>query len=797
MKPTIQQIALFIMLLSSCFTQGQGKREVLERQIDELKEKQNFITESACPQKEDVLKVYQANFDILQETLNIASMVYNTPITIKKDRIQEQGEKSISYQSTNIMNVIVKRYSSKISMAGIVSDNSSIPIGTRLLTETFTVNTKKIEVQYRITKNSIYLISLEAIYLNKTRVYLDLTSMPQSDFRVYNTSEYGTEFKKIQIFFSPFEIGRINILQVDGSTYELYREQYTEMSKNSPNQGFVRHRYAIRCSDENGNYITPKKKGQDVEIKPATYLLWYKGFIGKYPIHLMLKRGFVKEEGDVEINDTIISNVQYAYDSQKKWINIENLWERQAGIFGFEGQDDSPEWSVEFYSENFYNKVLTGNWDNQNGKILPVKLTPMTKAFPTVTFKAHIEEGLTPSGEVSNRSITALDIYQADRKIQQISFAESKPNLDYFELGYVDINYDGYLDLFVENNFFLYNPTAKRFDLSKDEEGEWDYIPNLTELYSYNPYTKSFTVQTRRSFIEYRVISGKITPYASESYYPGADGNMVHTKQKYINKKWEVIEERIEGDEELVEEDIDIGSSENYGLTVDITVQNKSLLFTPVFYNKTGLKLEFKSSAKLFVEMTGSTSKTDRKFLGDVPLNGEKEDVLNDNYISYTNGIYFLENEEGLIPFFPPNLNNGEYTFQLVLEHPLFGKITSKKQQIKLPLSLKEDTTIAYFMGNIGDKVKGSIYFKVNDRKVKGTFINANTGKNISLKGTYIGGFFGIDTVNLEEYEKTGERSGYFEGTINVTNKKEPKIYKGFWISIDKKVRVPFEFKQE
>jgi hypothetical protein len=296
------------------------------------------------------------------------------------------------------------------------------------------------------------------------------------------------------------------------------------------------------------------------------------------------------------------------------------------------------------------------------------------------------------------------------------------------------------------------------------------------------------------------VLNGKITPYASDSYYPDADGNMISTKQKYVNGKWKMIEESVERfdeDEEPIDDTIDIGSPVNYKLNVDLTVRDGSLNFSPNFYNKTGQKLTFKDKAKLYAELIDATNKTERQYLHDVQLSGEEEDMLNDNYITSDGEMYFLNNWNGLIPIFPPNITHGNYTFQLVLEHPLLGEVKSKKQQIKLPFSLKKDTTIQHFVGGIGDNVKGSLYFKVDDKKVTGTFINAKTGKNINLKGTYISGVFGVDTVNLEEYQKEEELSGYFEGTLTNLKGKNEGVYKGFWISPNKEVRVPFEFKKQ
>ena len=48
-------------------------------------------------------------------------------------------------------------------------------------------------------------------------------------------------------------------------------------------------------------------------ITPSTQLLWYYGFIGDYPIKLMLKRTHNRDASDSRITD-----IAYAYDSQKK-----------------------------------------------------------------------------------------------------------------------------------------------------------------------------------------------------------------------------------------------------------------------------------------------------------------------------------------------------------------------------------------------------------------------------------------------------------------------------------------------
>ena len=274
MKKTVQHIILLTLLLSSILAQGQVN--VLRKQIHELKEHRNFITESACPQREDVLKQYQANFDKLLKVLDIAVLVYRTPLSISKEHIKEEAEKYITYPSSNLTNVLVKRYGTKVSLSSLVSDNSSIPVGTKLLTETFTLNNTEIEVRYIVRKKFTTLINIEAVYTDKTRVFIDIQNLPQGLMNVYNTNEYGSENKNLFVLFSN-EIGKLNFIQTTG--YELRPEQYTEMV--TANQGLVKYRYATYCSDEKGNPITPSQKGKELTIKPTNYLLWYKGTIGK------------------------------------------------------------------------------------------------------------------------------------------------------------------------------------------------------------------------------------------------------------------------------------------------------------------------------------------------------------------------------------------------------------------------------------------------------------------------------------------------------------------------------------
>jgi hypothetical protein len=266
MKKIRQYIYIFSLALSPCLLQAQEVHtsyyDVLRKQITELKEQQNFITKSTCPQRKEEIKRYQDNFKKLLEVLHTALIICKTPSKIEEDRIKEKNEKSIVYQSSNIGNLLVKRYGIRISMAGIVSDNSTIPVGARIFTETFQLGDKKIEARYRRRKNFNHLITLQAVYPDKTEVNIDLSTMPQSGFRVYNTNEFGTENRNLFIISDPNDIGRIHFIQTDH--YELYREKYLEDIKDIPYQKLVKYRYAIHCYDDKKDIITPTKKGNDI-----------------------------------------------------------------------------------------------------------------------------------------------------------------------------------------------------------------------------------------------------------------------------------------------------------------------------------------------------------------------------------------------------------------------------------------------------------------------------------------------------------------------------------------------------
>ncbi len=289
--------------------------------------------------------------------------------------------------------------------------------------------------------------------------------------------------------------------------------------------------FAISCStapktDLAENLESYKVTTYDVEvIKPTTHLLWYKGFIDGYPIKMMLKIGF-----DKETNDNQILDMAYAYSNQKKWIYSQEPWKPQDETHDYEKNEESLKLNVDFK----YNQVLKGDLNNQKGEILPITLTPMAKELPAFIFNAQIKKTVT-SG-VLYRSVSALSIYDAKKNIQTLKF-DKNSDLGSFNLSYADINYDGYLDLIINDNFFLYNSITKIFETHKYTK---DYFPELTELSRYNLFAKSFTVETRKATVEYRTINGRFTPYLSSSYFPNDDGELP-PKKKYKNGKWVII----------------------------------------------------------------------------------------------------------------------------------------------------------------------------------------------------------------------------------------------------------------
>ena len=62
-----------------------SKSDVLAKQISELEAQKNFIIQSACPIREDEVKQYEVNFELLLEVLNLATLVMiHQPLLMKK-----------------------------------------------------------------------------------------------------------------------------------------------------------------------------------------------------------------------------------------------------------------------------------------------------------------------------------------------------------------------------------------------------------------------------------------------------------------------------------------------------------------------------------------------------------------------------------------------------------------------------------------------------------------------------------------------------------------------------------------
>ncbi|WP_324028195.1 hypothetical protein QSV08_09770 [Maribacter sp. BPC-D8] len=517
-------------------------------------------------------------------------------------------------------------------------------------------------------------------------------------------------------------------------------------------------------------------------ITPRTQLLWYSGFIGDYPIKLMLKRTHNRDASDSRITD-----IAYAYDSQKKWIFLEEQDEFKSNFFGSEVKNDgiyakekfegniTGSWEVPF----IINTTLNGLWYDKNGKPLTVKLTPMYHNVPSGYVRFDYYSDLEPTEITKGKDGLVVEIKQDDR-LKQTIYLDPYTE-DMYNTVYVDFNYDGYLDLVFGDMLFLYNPKTGMYEKSKASDR--DEFPELDELYNYNIYDKSFTVREPRTMTQYASSALNIIPKTSNSYFHNDDGDIVTINRKYINGNWEIVEEWVEKMEE--NDDVDIFSAVNYDLLIDLKSYHNHIYFDPNFHNNTGIDLEFKEKAKLFVEITDSNGKKDEHYLHEVQLLGEAKDMLNDNEILFDGKEYMLANWDGPIPFFPANLKNGAYQFQLIIKHPLFEEVRSKNQTIALPLDVKKAENILQLKGNINKKVNGKIYFIWNDTKVKATFINSKTQQRIKLIGTVING-----KLNLTEYEKDDVVSGYFEG------KYYNGIYKGLWVSPDRKTNVPFEFKQ-
>ncbi len=771
---------ILVMILTSVvngFTQGEylSEADVLERQIDELRAQRNFIEESNFPQRQDVIDRYHHDLDRLIRLLDIATLIYETPSTVEADRIIEEQEGYYIYQSYNLRTNI-KRFGKRTSFAGIVSDNSSIPVGTELVTEEFVFNDMNMEVLYRTGTDRNRLLTLFVEYKDSMEIFIDISSLPISSMKIEKIDEYGFKNERLFVVGDNNEVGKLAWINVAGE-YELYPERYLVDIEGVSNQKKLKYRYAVRCVGDGGEYLTPSRVVEDYNILPEYYHTWYEGEIGTYPIKGMIKAKLL--EGNYYPQE-----LAYGYETSKELIYLQEMFEPQDGIHGYEkeGSREIAEWSMDFE----LGKKLTGTW--LGSQDLPITLTPALIDFPDFTFKAKLTEELSTAGEVTDRLVQQISVYSHGLLVQKIDL-EYTESLDYFQLGLADVNYDGYMDLIVSSTLYQYDPEKDRFDLGELIETNFMY---LEDLYPFNVFNKSVVLSLGRQTIEYRVVDGMLRDYEISSYYFNEEEEVVYTVSRFENNEWTVIEESIERiDEESIDYEEDLMTSDNFILEYSpLVTENGYGYFTLNLFNKSGQALTIEEQALLTVELTDSDgnrhlNEVYRFEIGEI----EETQMIDDCNIVNYDGNYYLVYAYQTKLLLPKNLDPGRYSFRIIIDHPIIGRIASNGSELVLPLPLRDIVNTRKLIGNINGKVQGEIhYYKQESGAITGAFINSDTNQIIHLEGKLVES---TKILNLTEYEADDKLSGYFEGAII------DGIYTGFWFNTDRTIKVPFEFDYE
>ena len=226
--------------------------------------------------------------------------------------------------------------------------------------------------------------------------------------------------------------------------------------------------------------------------------------------------------------------------------------------------------------------------------------------------------------------------------------------------------------------------------------------------------------------------------------------------------------------------------TENYNLRVTEYLNENGALFTLNFENRTNLKETF-IDAEVSILMADEFGNNYSQYLYKVDIT-ELDQLLDDNYIQFDGEDYVIVNNEATVKFLPSDITPGFYTFKVALSHNKLGTIYSNSIALNLPLILKDDNRkTIYLRGAIDQKVYGEIELIIDENNgVVGRFTNIVTKKIIHLTGKYIQGFFGVDTLNLKEYEYNEKLTGYFEGTLT------DGIYEGYWLNPKRTARVSF-----
>jgi len=273
---------------------------------------------------------------------------------------------------------------------------------------------------------------------------------------------------------------------------------------------------------------------QEKEERQAffSYFLWYNGTIGDRPIKA--KIGVNNGEYDV----------YYSYNDHKKWVHLINSKVIYNTIYAKADVDEkSYDGFVKLQLDDLWNPK--GQWTSPTGEKLPIELKSTLTHPPFGEVKSRLKNQLVPLLLNPKTAIDSVEVTYLEKisngktnTIRQIH-THISTKLDNTKMVYVDINYDGFLDLVIDESFFLYNPLEQTFINNEDDPGG-SFFPGIGYIGAYNPYNHSFFSSHFRTIMQYRSLDGKIAFYEREEYVEYNDSPYIvasENKQRYIDGK--------------------------------------------------------------------------------------------------------------------------------------------------------------------------------------------------------------------------------------------------------------------
>ncbi len=277
----------------------------------------------------------------------------------------------------------------------------------------------------------------------------------------------------------------------------------------------------------NGSFAQEKEKSQAF----FGYFLWYDGTIGDRPIKA--KIGVNNGEYDV----------YYSYNDHKKWVHLINSKVIYNTIYARADVDEkSYDGFVKLQLDNLWNPK--GQWTSPTGEKLPIELKSTLTYPPFGEVKSTLKNELVPlllnpKIAVDSVEITYIEISNGKTNTIRQLHTHDSAKLDNTQMVYVDINYDGFLDLVIDDSFFLYNALEQAF-IKDENDSVGSFFPGIGHIGVYNPYNHSFFSSHFRTVMQYRSKNGEIAVYEREEYIEYNDSPYIvvsENKLRYIDGK--------------------------------------------------------------------------------------------------------------------------------------------------------------------------------------------------------------------------------------------------------------------